>query len=63
MYIMISETFIEIDLTAWNFKTNRQSYEPVINPRYNIHCFDNTYIHDWYISVWVLSMFYIQKIR
>ena len=24
---------------------------------------DNTYIHDEYISVWVLSVFYIQKMR
>ena len=24
---------------------------------------DNTYTHDYYISVWVLRMFYIQKMR
>ena len=24
---------------------------------------DNRYIHDLYISMWVLSMFYIQKMR
>ena len=35
----MSQTFIKIDslsATPWNFKTNL-SYEPVKNPRYNIH--------------------------
>ena len=41
LYIIKSETFIEIDSPQrlGNFKRNL-SYKPVKNPRYNIHCFD-----------------------
>ena len=41
MYIIRSETFIEIDLLQHlnKVKTNL-SYEPVKNLRYNVHCFD-----------------------
>ena len=41
-------------------------YEPVKNPRYNIHFFDFMLIfpiNKDFISVWVLPMFYIQKMR
>ena len=35
----MSKTFFKIDSLQqpWNLKTNL-SYEPVKNPRYNIHC-------------------------
>ena len=60
-------------LSGSNLLLSNSIYPLVKNPRNNIHCFDvmlifqinadNTYNHDQYISVWVLSMLYIQKMR
>ena len=36
---IMSETFIRIDLLQ-HLEISRQTYEPVKNPRFNIHCFD-----------------------
>ena len=74
MYIIMSETFIEIDsLQHLKFQDKpmlrngqKSALQHALFWRYaNFFQIneDNRYIHDSYISVWVLSMFYIQKMR
>ena len=65
MYMIMSETFIKID-SLQHLEISRQTYptnrSKICAKFFQINA-DKTYIHDQYISVWVFSMFYIQKMR